>query len=146
MNIFGELATEIVNDEFDYLTGSDMSGQIVSASGWLSGNVGILNTLLHQSFSGENPEIDEEAQAIFKLSYLSSYYRRKMQATLRGIDSSVDWITIREGDSSMTKTNKNEVAKSWRGMANDASAELQKLVDSYKIYDAAPVEVNHNEG
>ena len=146
MNIYGELATEIVVDDFDYMTGAIASGQIVAASGWLSGNIGILNTLLHKDFSGESPDIDEEAQSIFKLIYLQSYYRRKMQATLRGIDDSVDWITIKEGDSTFTRTNKNEVAKTWRGMANDATNELKRLIDSYKIYDAAPVEVNHNEG
>lgn len=142
MNLYGELAYEIANDEFSHLTGSEYTGQVTSISGWLSGHLGDLNILLHESFSGEAPEeINEEAQSIFKLAYMHKFYQKKMNDTLRGIDSSVDWQVIREGDSSITRTNKNEVAKSWRGLANDTKADLDKLVESYKIYEAAPVEV-----
>lgn len=143
--IYEELATEIVNDEFDYLTGSEFSGEVLYISGWLSGHLGDLNILINTCFSGVSGEIDpvleEEEEAIYKQLYMSNYYKRKVRDTLRGIDSSVDWQSIQEGDSKITRTNKNEVAKSWKSMANSANEELDKLISKYTIYEASPVQV-----
>jgi hypothetical protein len=141
MNIFGEIATEIVDEEFDYLTGSEITSEVSFVSGWLSGHIGDLNILLNQSFSGEDPELAEEEQAIFKDVYMLRYYKKKMHDTLRGIDSSVDWQTIREGDSLVTRTNKNEVAKSWRAAAKDTESLLNEKVAKYNIYEAHPRQV-----
>jgi hypothetical protein len=107
----------------------------------LSGHLGDLNVYIHTQFSGEEPELCIEESAIFKQLYLLSYYRKKMNDTLRGIDDSVAWITLKEGDSVITKTNKNEVAKTWRGLMNDTKNELKTLADKYLIYSAAPVQV-----
>lgn len=146
MNVFGEIATEIVGESFDYLTGLEESGKVTSVSGWLSGHLGDLNVLLHTSFSGENPEFEAEESGIFKHLYMLSFYRKSVHDTLRGIDSSVDWQTIREGDSLITRTNKNEVAKSWRGLATDEQALIDELVSKYNIYEASPVQVTEIEG
>lgn len=140
MSIYGELAEEIVDDEFDYLTGSEITSEVTYVSGWLSGHLGDLNLLINTAFSGEDPDLSEEEEAIFKQVYLQNYYKKRVRDSLRGIDSSVDWQTLQEGDSRITRTNKNEVAKSWRGMANDARLELETLVSKYTIYEAAPVQ------
>ena len=49
-NQFGELASGIVQYEFDYITGSDAATQVTKCSGWLETNLGQLNTLLYTSF------------------------------------------------------------------------------------------------
>ena len=115
------IATGIYNDEFDSDTGY---ATLSSISGWLANNVGLLNTILYRAFSGSGSATEypddtvlmpsgnfrfEEAD-IYKQVYLNNYYTKKARAVLKGIDSSVDFISLREGDSMITRTNKNEIA------------------------------------
>ena len=69
----------------------------------------------------------------------------KARNVLKGIDSSVDFVTLREGDSMITRTNKNEIAKVYRGFAKDAEEELQNLVYAYNFYQAKPRQVAGSE-
>ena len=146
------IATGIYNDEFDSDTGYST---LASISGWLANNVGLLNTIIYRAFSGSGSTTDypddtvlmpsgnfrfEEAD-IYKQIYLNNYYTKKARAVLKGIDSSVDFISLREGDSMITRTNKNEIAKTYRGFAKDAQERLETLVAKYNIYDAEPVQV-----
>ena len=78
--------------------------------------------------------------------YLYEFYAKKTRQVLRGVDSSVDFVTLREGDTMITRTNKNELAKTYRGLANDAREEMERLVSSYNIYQAAPVQVAGEDG
>jgi len=144
------LATGIYNDEFDSDTGF---ATLTSISGWLANNVGLLNTTLYTAFSGSGQSSTDdtvfqpsgqfrfEEGDIYKQLYLTNYYTKKARTILKGIGSSVDFITLREGDSTITRTNKNEVAKTYRGFAKDAQERLELLVAKYNIYDAAPVQV-----
>jgi len=77
---------------------------------------------------------------------LHEFYNKKSRQVLRGVDSSVDFISLREGDSMITRTNKNELAKTYRGLANDAKEELDKLVTSYSLYQSQPVQVAGEDG
>ena len=143
------LATGIYNDEFDSDTGF---ATLSSISGWLANNVGLLNTTLYTSYSGSGGATTDttlqpsgnfrfEEGDIYKQLYLTNYYTKKARTILKGIGSSVDFITLREGDSTITRTNKNEVAKTYRGFAKDAQERLELLVAKYNIYDATPVQV-----
>ena len=67
--------------------------------------------------------------------------KEKARNVLKGIDSSVDFISLREGDSMITRTNKNEIAKTYRGLAKDAEEELEKQVYAYNYYQAQPRQV-----
>jgi hypothetical protein len=143
------LADEIFANEFDYDSGY---AQFYYISGWLANNVGTLNTKIYTSFDVENGnfvptgEFKLEERAIYKQMYLYEFYTKKTRQVLRGIDSSVDFITLREGDSMITRTNKNELAKTYRSLANDAKAEMDQLINSYKIYQARPVQVAGEDG
>ena len=147
------IATGIYNDEFDSDTGYST---LSSISGWLANNVGLLNTITYTAFSGSGVTAGTlngdtvlqpsgnfrfEESDIFKQIYLTNYYTKKARAILKGIDSSVDFISLREGDSMITRTNKNEIAKTYRGFAKDAQEALDGLVAKYNIYGAAPVQV-----
>jgi hypothetical protein len=143
------IATGIFRDEFDSDTGYQT---ISSISGWLENNVGLLNTQLYTSFSGSGTTDGDtalqgtgnfrfEEADIYKQLYLVEYYKKKTRSVLKGIDSSVDFISLRDGDSMITRTNKNEIAKTYRGLANDAEERLQTLVAKYNIYGAAPLQV-----
>jgi hypothetical protein len=129
-----DLADEIFGNEFEYDSGY---AQFYYISGWLANNVGMLNTKIYSQFSVE---------AIYKQMYLYEFYTKKTRQVLRGVDSSVDFVTLREGDTMITRTNKNELAKTYRGLANDARDEMEKLVTSYNIYRSAPVQVAGEDG
>lgn len=144
-----DIADEIFGNEFGYDSGY---AQFHFISGWLSNNVGKLNNKIFTSFSVSGDSItptgdfQQEEAAIYKQLYLHQFYTKKTRQVLRGVDSTVDFITLREGDSSITRTNKNELAKTYRGLAHDAMAELDKLVTSYNMYQAVPVQVAGSDG
>jgi hypothetical protein len=82
--------------------------------------------------------------------YLAHYYRKQSRNALRGIiDSSngqSDVLSLRDGDSSVTFTNKNEVAKVYKSMADESQNRLNKLTHQYNIYQSKPLQVGGIEG
>ena len=150
MNEFKVLANSVFVNEFDSDTDMATLSQI---SGWFDNNIGELNTLIFTSFSGSGIGVTDsikivpenkfgyEESGIFKQLYLKHFYRKKARNVLKGIDSSVDFISLREGDSMITRTNKNEIAKTYRGLAKDAEEELEKQVYAYNYYQAQPRQV-----
>ena len=118
----------------------------------MANNIGQLNTKIYTEFevvSGNftpTGEFKQEERSIYKQMYLYEFYTKKTRQVLRGVDSSVDFLTLREGDTMISRTNKNELAKTYRSLANDAKVELNQLVDSYKIFQAAPVQVAGFDG
>ena len=143
------LADEIFGNEFDYDSGY---AQFYFISGWLANNIGQLNNRLFTSYEvsgayfAPTGSFKQEERAIYKQMYLYEFYTKKTRQVLRGVDSEVDFISLREGDSMITRTNKNELAKTYRGLANDANSELEKLITSYNMYQAAPVQVAGEDG
>ena len=144
-----DLADEIFANEFEYDSGY---AQFYYISGWLANNVGLLNTKIYSQYSVQNSNFEptglfqQEERSIYKQMYLYEFYTKKTRQVLRGVDSSVDFVTLREGDTMITRTNKNELAKTYRGLANDAREEIERLVSSYNIYQAAPVQVAGEDG
>jgi hypothetical protein len=143
------ISTGIFRDEFDQDTGFST---LASISGWIENNIGLLNTRLYTAFSGSGLTDGDtciqptgnfrfEESDIYKQIYLTNYYTKKARSVLKGIDSAVDFITLREGDSVITRTNKNEIAKTYRGLAKDAQEKLEMLVAQYNIYGASPLQV-----
>jgi len=149
-NDFEILANSVFVNEFDSDTNMATLSQI---SGWFENNVGVLNTAIFTSFSGSGATSTDEVRivpnnsfrleesGIFKQLYLKHFYAKKARNVLKGIDSSVDFITLREGDSMITRTNKNEIAKTYRAMAKDVTEELEKSVYAYNFYQATPRQV-----
>lgn len=158
MSDIGDLATSIWDNEFGDATGAaQRTNEINSISGWLAGNVGMLNTLIYKSFSGDtNGNICPtgtfklEEQDIYTQVYLKHFYEKKGRNVLRGIDGSlnsdIDWIRLREGDSLIVRSNKTDVAKLYLSMAKEAGEELKDLVYYYNLYQAAPRQVAGNDG
>ena len=158
MSELGDLATSIWDNEFGDATGaSQRTNEINSISGWLAGHIGLLNTLIYKSFSGDaNGDVCPvgtfklEEQDIYSQIYLKHFYEKKARNVLRGIDGSlnsdIDWIRLREGDSLIVRNNKTDVSKLYLSMAKDAAEELKDLVDYYNSYQAAPRQVAGNDG
>lgn len=146
------LANSVFVNEFDSDTDMATLSQI---SGWFENNVGELNTLIFTSFSGSgeagksdhvfHPTMGLEESGLYKKLYLKHFYQKKARNVLKGIDSSVDFISLREGDSMITRTNKNEIAKVYRSFAKDSQEELEKAVYAYNFYKAQPRQVVGND-
>lgn len=143
MNEIGVLASGIWVAEFDSNTGINT---IESISGWLQHNIGLLNTHIFADYSGENPGMEDEENAIFTQLYLHAYYKKLSRSALRGIisdESSI--IEVEEGDSRVRFANRGEVGKTYRGLSTDAWNEAQRLIHSYNMYEASPRQVGGYE-
>lgn len=145
---FSDIATGIFDDEFDSDTGY---ANVTSISGWLTNNLGLLNTRIYTCFSGSGDYIQNtgrfkfEEEAIYKQLYLTSYYKKKTRSVLLGIDT-IDFVSLKEGDSQIQRHNKGEIAKTYRGLANDAENQVDKLVTQYNLYGAKPLQVAGEDG
>ena len=141
-NIYSTIATGIFDYEFDGNTGIATVTQI---SGWLSANVGGLNVLLHENFTGEDPSINDAAANIFGKQFLVSYNQREARNALRGVLNSSsngdNILSVSDGDNRISFVNKKEIAKEFKGAANDLMAEITDLSNKYSMYKAAPVQV-----
>ena len=145
MSKIGTLATTIYDNEIGFETGVDRQAEISLVSGWLLGHLGELNTLIFTCFSGESPEgFNLEEQSLMTQMYISDFSRKSHRRVLRGIDGSVssaDWQTIKEGDSTITKSNKNATAQNYHSAYLAAEEKLGQLVYAYNLYGAKPSQV-----
>lgn len=121
------LSSGIFDTEFDSNSGATNPTKIEA---WLTANTGMLSARLAECFTGE---LTPEQESIFTQMFLVNYYGKAAQSANSGVGGSVDWITIREGDSTVTRTNKNEVAKSYLAMRKQTNEELDKLIAAYHL-------------
>jgi len=144
MNEIGTLASGVWLSEFDSDTGINTIGSI---SGWMQQNLGLLNTLIYTDFSGTDPAMGLEESAIYSHIYLGEYYSKQSRAALKGIaDDSGGLVEVTEGDTTVRFSNKNEVAKTYRGLARDHKEIIDQMVHSYNMYEAKPTQVAGYEG
>lgn len=145
MNEIGKIATSIYSSEFD----SDATSiNLTSISGWLSENIGLLNTLLYTSFSGSDPNFGLEEISIYKELYLCNYYSKLTRNTLRGLSSATssdNILMVSDGDNRIQFANKNEIAKTYKDMAKESKLKLDGMVGKYNIYSAKPLQVGGRE-
>jgi len=154
MNDLGSLATKIVNYEFS----EDRQRFPVSyVSGWLEANIGELNGLLNEEFYVNSTGAIEIAEGsglmpveenILGTLYEIHYYEKAARDSLRGFTygGEADWITLKEGDTTIQRQNKNSVAKTYRDLKVDATERLNDLVGKYNQYKASPLQVYGHDG
>jgi hypothetical protein len=152
MSALEDLASGIVETEFDGDTGI---ATVSSVSGWLFENLGKLNTHVYTDFNGYTATgtygvIDTEAQNILKELYLNNYYTKEARNALRGIISSSvsgdNVLALKDGESSVTFVNRNEVSKVYRGLAKDSMDNVVRLSAQYNIYQAEPRQLGGIDG
>jgi hypothetical protein len=138
-NEIGTLASGIFVSEFD----SDSTiTSISSISGWLQHNIGLLNTYLYTDFSGTDPGLEDEENAIFTQLYLAEYYKKMSRSALRGVtQDSGSLVEVTEGDTTVRFANKGEIGKTYRGLSRDSHDEAMRLIHSYNMYEARPRQV-----
>ena len=160
------LASGIVTNEFDYITGTEAETEVLKVSGWLLSNVGQLNTLLYTRFgSGDlangssSGKWKQEEEAIYTQIYLQDYYNKQARLTLRNFTASITstgitdytmtpWTTLKEGDTTiqreaikMTASSRTEAARVFKSLADGAAEEIKNLVYKYNFYQAVPSQV-----
>lgn len=126
---------------------------------WFVGNynLGMLNNLIDTCYSGSyvtgqygemtsyqiTPEMGQEETAIYEKIFELDFYNKQARNILRDAagQGGNDWISLREGDSSITRVNKNEVAKNYKSLAQDIKSQLDKMIESYLKFRATPQQV-----
>jgi len=127
---------------------------------WFAGNsnVGKLNNLIDGCFSGSYatgqygeivsydivPDLNSEQMAIYKKIFEVDFYNKQARYSLSGIGGALggnDWTSLKEGDSSITRMNRNEVAKTFKSMAKDSREELDRMIINYIKYNSGPQQV-----
>jgi hypothetical protein len=170
MNSVGQLASGIWED-----LDSPDTPTVTSISGWVGSDraLGKLNALLGTEFiidsagyyngqyfdaggySGQYvpgdyyPAFGNVEAAIMGEVYKYDFYAKKirnvMNGILEGTGTNVDWSELSEGDTTIRRSNRNEVAKTYRGLQTDSNNELQRLVGYYRQNKALPREVTTQE-
>lgn len=127
-------------------------------SGWFldNSNAGKLNNLIGTQFSGvcfENPtgaitgyglmpEPSSDQYSIYKMLFDYEYYKNEARSVAQSsLSNGNDWTSLSEGDSAITRVNKNEVAKNFRALARDTKEDLEKAVKMYLKYNAVPDQI-----
>jgi hypothetical protein len=127
---------------------------------WFAGNanLGRLNNLIDTCFSGTyetgnygevlaydiEPDLGSQEMAIYKKIFEVDYYVKSARNVLHGAAGLVpgqDWVSLKEGDSSITRSNRNEVARTYKTLSKDATEELNKMVNSYLKFKSLPQQV-----
>ena len=143
----GQVATNIYDDEFDdEPTQLKREFKIQHISGWLESNVGQLNNLTYSSFSQTGTFYLEEENILCQL-YLKDFYSRQARVVLNmGATGTMDWTRLTEGDTTIVRSNRVDLARTYRMMAKDAGESLEKLIYSYNSYRAMPVQTAGFDG
>jgi hypothetical protein len=127
-------------------------------SGWFldSANVGQLNNLIGTNYTPDavydnngiptgwsiNPAISGNELGIYKMLFNYNYYfhlSRSVAVSASRVGQ--DWVSMQEGDSKITRVNKNEISKNLRALAKDAKETLDKAVKMYLKYGAIPSQI-----
>ena len=168
INQIGKLASGILGYEFDFIEDPvEQKSELLTISGSLSGKIGELNILLNQNFcfTGADgnpcPRLGDEESAILEEMYLRDYNAKQARKILRGTyditvsgitDSSaaLNWTELREGDTTIKRpasaipgsyTNKVDLSKNFKAMADESEKKIKDLVYAYNLYGAAPRQV-----
>jgi hypothetical protein len=153
MNDLGRIASGITTYDFPNDTGTYNMGFV---SGWLETNIGELNGLLHEEFKvdstgairADGTGLAPVEENIFSTLYELYYYQKSSRESLRSFtyDSSVDWITLKEGDTTIQRQNKNSVSKTYVDLSKEANSRLDNLLYQYNYQKSSPIQVAGTDG
>ena len=139
MASLGDIATRLFDTEFADATGSARTARIQGISGWFDANVGEFNNLCYSSFGTGDTTFRLEEESILNQLYLRDYYTRQARVILNlGITGALDWSRLTEGDTSIVRTNRVDLSRTYRSLAKDAGEEIKGLVYSYNSFQAQP--------
>lgn len=142
-----------IADEVFRELGEPTTLSIPAISFWLRANVGQLNNYIHTDYSvsatdleivlaeeAKTTEIGEEEKSILKKMYFMHFYDQKLRTHMTTMDTDTV-LSVRDGDSSVTKINRNEIARSISAVKNQEYIELMRMIQSYTGTKAKPSQV-----
>ena len=123
---------------------------IPAISFWLRANIGQLNNYIHTEFlvntsdleikTSAGVEIGEEEKAVLKKMYFIHFYDQKLRTHMTTLDTDTV-ISVRDGDSSVTKINRNESTRSIAAIKNQEYDELNQMIQAYNSQKGSPRQV-----
>ena len=172
LNQIGVLAKELIEFEFDYITGEGaVRSELYTISGSLSGRIGELNVLLNQGFcftgcdGNPFPRLGREEGDILQQLYLRDYNTKQAQKVMRGlydgsamgsvIQNEAEWTELSEGDTTIRRSpgsspssasNRIALSKDFKALSEDADRKIKQLVYNYNMYGAQPRQVAGEDG
>ena len=172
LNQIGVLARELIEFEFDYITGeAAVRSELYTISGSLSGRLGELNVLLNQNFcftgcdGNPFPRIGREEGDILQQLYLRDYNTKQAQKVMRGfydsaaaggiLQNEAEWTELTEGDTTIKRSpgssptsasNRLALSKDFKALSEAADRKIKELVYNYNMYGAQPRQVAGEDG
>lgn len=135
--------TDIANEIYKEL-GEPSDAAIPAIAFWLLSNIGKLNNLLDTEYfileASISPDLGESEKTIYKLLYEIAYYNRQVNKNL-GAAAYTSIMEVKEGNRTVKRTNKNDVAKTYRSVVGDLNSDLEGQVLSYKMNRADPLQI-----
>tara|TARA_R110000824_G_scaffold149738_1_gene320050 strand:+ start:10837 stop:11337 length:501 start_codon:yes stop_codon:yes gene_type:complete len=140
MYTLGNIATNIYSSEFDdEPTEPKKEAKIQAISGWLDANLGQFNNLCYSSFGTGDSTFALEEESILTQLYLRDWYVRQARVILaQGATGALDWSRLSEGDTTIVRTNRIDLSRTYRSLSKDSSEELTQLIYSYNSFQAQP--------
>jgi len=136
----GLFASGIAND---LMLGSGTAFSVAYISGWLDNHIGELNNSLQTTFNTVSgfavPPMNYQEVAVYQEMFTNYYYLRNANNLLGA--SQFDWTSLQEADSRIVKVSRNELAKTFRGMAQDSQQKLYYMIAQYKLNVGQPLAV-----
>lgn len=138
--------SDIANEIFIEL-GEPSSISIPFLASWLRGNIGKLNNLIDTCFViDENfeisPPMDINEVAILKEMYYIKYFENLATNSLAAAS---DWSEVSEGDTTIRKTNRNEIAKTYTDLRKESAKTLDYLIRYYRQNKSKPNQVTGDD-
>lgn len=172
LNQIGALAKQLVEFEFDYITGeAAVRSELYTISGSLSGRLGEMNVLLNQSFcytgcdGNPFPRLGKEEGDILQQLYMRDYNTKQAQKIMRGLydentaasiaQNETEWTELSEGDTTIRRSpassassasNRIALSKDFKALSDDADRKIKQLVYNYNMYGAQPRQVAGEDG
>lgn len=80
---------------------------------------------------GIEPPLTSQEQSIYKANFDTFFYNREAKMALSGAYNLAAWTTLKEGDSTITRVNRSELARTYQIFRKDAQENVNHLVKQY---------------
>ena len=133
-----------IADEIFRELGEPSDVSIPSIVFWLTSNIGALNNHIGTTLTVESslivPELNDDQKVNYKILYAIHYYTRQVNRNL-GAAAYVNIIEFREGNRTVRRANKNEVAKTYMAILKETKDGFFSMVSAYKMNLAVPLQI-----
>ena len=139
-----DIANEIYID-----AGSPPDTSIPAISFWIRGKLGVINSLLYESFSLDSSSLEItsgggdlplEAIAVFKQIYRLYDYECQIRSNMNAMASN-SVLSINDQGTEITRINRNSISQTLAQIRRDEISILENLVTSYRNRSSVPSQV-----